>query len=232
VGRQQVVLIDPGPDVDHHIRALCHALEPAEEIRILLTHGHSDHAGGASALVEKTGGALMAPFGYKKPEGSSVSVHPLSDGDRVPTDQGDLVVVETPGHSRDHLAIQWPEADAVFVGDLLLGRGNTTWVGEYLGCVKDYLASLEKIRELDSSILYPTHGPPIQEPLVALNRYRRHRLERLRQVEETRTGHPHADPRELAELIYGGEIPEKLQKAALSAVEAALYHLDGEGQPT
>lgn len=182
--------------------------------------------------MAKTGGALLAPVGYKKPEGFSFSVQRLSDGDRVPTDEGDLVVVETPGHSRDHLAIQWLEADAVFVGDLLLGRGNTTWVGEYLGCVQDYLASLERIRELDPSILYPTHGPPIQDPQVVLNRYRRHRLERLRQVEEARAGYPHADPRELAERIYGGEIPEKLQKAALSAVEAALYHLDREGQPT
>jgi glyoxylase-like metal-dependent hydrolase (beta-lactamase superfamily II) len=150
----------------------------------------------------------------------------------VPTDQGDLVVVETPGHSRDHLAFRWPEADAVFVGDLLLGRGNTTWVGEYLGCVEDYLASLDKIRELDPSVLYPAHGPPIQAPQVVLDRYRRHRLERLKQVEGTRADHPHADPRKLAELIYGGEIPEKLQKAAIRAVEAAIFHLDRSGEPT
>lgn len=217
--------------MDDHIRALCHALESAKDVRILLTHGHSDHAGGASALVEKTGAALLAPAEYETPAGSSIPVLPLSGGDRISTDQGDLVVLETPGHSRDHLAIRWPEAGAVFVGDLLLGRGNTTWVGEYLGCVKDYLASLEKIRRLDPSTLYPTHGPPIQEPLVALNRYRRHRLERLKQVRETRAGHPHANPGELAELIYGGEIPEKLRKAAVRAVEAALYHLDHEGEP-
>jgi glyoxylase-like metal-dependent hydrolase (beta-lactamase superfamily II) len=182
--------------------------------------------------VEKTGATLLAPVGYSPPEGFSIPVHPVSDGDRVPTDEGDLVVMETPGHSRDHLAIHWPDADAVFVGDLLLGRGNTTWVGEYLGCVKDYLASLEKIRELNPLMLYPTHGPPIQEPPLAMNRYRRHRLERLRQVGEARAGHPHADPRALAQLIYGGEIPEKLRKAAVGSVEAALYHLDREGMPT
>ena len=218
--------------MDDHIRALCHALESALEIRILLTHGHSDHAGGAPALVEKTGGILLAPVGYALPEGSSLSLQSLSDGDRVPTDQGELVVVETPGHSRDHLAIQWPDADAVFVGDLLLGRGNTTWVGEYLGCVKDYLTSLEKIRALDPSILYPAHGPPIQAPRVVLNRYRRHRLERLGQVEEARAEHPQSDPMELAEFIYGGEIPEKLRKAAIRAVEAALYHLEQGGEST
>lgn len=181
--------------------------------------------------MRKTGGTLLAPAGYAPPEASSIAVHSLSDGDRVATDQGDLVVVETPGHSRDHLALHWPDADAVFVGDLLLGRGNTTWVGEYLGCVKDYLASLEKIRELNPSLLYPTHGPPIREPLVVINRYRRHRMERLKQVQETRAIHPQADPRELAELVYGGEIPVKLRKAAVSAVKAALYHLDRESEP-
>lgn len=213
-----------------HIRALCHALDSASEIRILLTHGHSDHAGGAAALVREAGGALLAPSGYAPPEGSSLSVHPVAEGDRVATDQGDLVVLETPGHSRDHLALHWPDADVVFVGDLLLGRGNTTWVGEYLGCVKDYLASLEIIRELNPSVLYPTHGPPIREPQVVINRFRRHRLERLKQVEETRATHVQADPGELAALIYGGEIPEKLRKAAVSAVEAALYHLDRESE--
>jgi glyoxylase-like metal-dependent hydrolase (beta-lactamase superfamily II) len=141
------------------------------------------------------------------------------------------VVVETPGHSRDHLAILWPEAEAVFVGDLVLGRGSTTWVGEYLGCVRDYLASLEKIRDLAPSVLYPAHGPPIKDPPTVLARYQRHRMERLRQVAESRVLHPESDPRELAEFIYGGEIPEKLRNAAVRSVEAALYHLDRVGMP-
>jgi glyoxylase-like metal-dependent hydrolase (beta-lactamase superfamily II) len=141
------------------------------------------------------------------------------------------VVVETPGHSRDHLAVRWSEAESVFVGDLLLGRGNTTWVGEYLGCVRDYLDSLEKIRILGPSVLYPAHGPPIQDPPAVLARYRRHRLERLQQVQEARARHPTADPGELAEFIYGGEIPEKLRNAAVRSVEAALFHLDRDGMP-
>jgi glyoxylase-like metal-dependent hydrolase (beta-lactamase superfamily II) len=217
--------------VDDHLRALCHALESAREIRILLTHGHSDHAGGARALAERTGADLFAPVGYLPPEGSSFPVHSLSNGDRIPTDQGDLVVLETPGHSRDHLAVRWPDADSVFVGDLVLGRGNTTWVGEYLGCVRDYLDSLEKVRVLGPSVLYPAHGPPIRNPQVVLARYRRHRLERLMQVQEAHARYPASDPRELAEFIYGEEIPKKLRNAAVQSVEAALFHLDREGLP-
>ena len=181
--------------------------------------------------MERTGADLFAPAGYLPPEGSSIPVHSLSNGDRVPTDQGDLVVVETPGHSRDHLAVRWPETESVFVGDLLLGRGNTTWVGEYLGCVRDYLDSLDKIQALGPSVLYPAHGPPIQDPPAVLARYRRHRLERLMQVQEARARHPELGPRELAEFIYGGEIPKKLRNAAVRSVEAALYHLDRGGLP-
>jgi hypothetical protein len=49
------------------------------------------------------------------------------------------------------------------------------------------------------------------------------------QVKEARAKYPEADPRDLAESIYGGEIPEKLRSAAVRSVEAALYHLDRGG---
>ena len=43
----QWLVIDPGPNEEEHVRALSHALAGATDVRILLTHGHGDHAGGA-----------------------------------------------------------------------------------------------------------------------------------------------------------------------------------------
>jgi hypothetical protein len=51
-------------------------------------------------------------------------------------------------------------------------------------------------------------------------------MDRLEEVRAARWEHPEADPMELATVIYGGEIPPKLAKAARASVEAALFHLD------
>jgi len=225
VGREQVAVIDPGPDVEHHLRALLSALEPAREIRILLTHRHSDHAGAAPQLVEQAGASLLAPASYPIPDEFDIPVQLLNEGDRVATDQGDLVVLEVPGHTKGHVAFHWMEANALFVGDLLLGKGNTTWIGEYLGCIQDYLDSLAKVEALGASVLYPGHGPPITSVGFTVERFRRHRLARVEEVRTARLDNPGAGAGELAEIIYGGEIPEKLAKAAESSVEATLFHL-------
>ena len=205
-----MAVIDPGPDMEAHVRTLSAALESAKEVQVLLTHRHGDHAGAVPGLLETTGASLKE----------------LKEGDRVSTDEGDLVVLEIPGHSQDHLAFHWVDAGALFVGDLLLGRGNTTWIGEYLGCIGDYLESLEKIRVLGAETLYPGHGPPITSPEKTLDRFRRHRLERLEEVRRAREEDPRGSPGDLAQAIYRGEIPEKLKTAARASVEAALYHLD------
>jgi glyoxylase-like metal-dependent hydrolase (beta-lactamase superfamily II) len=221
-----VAVIDPGPDEDNHIRALSVALESAKTAQLLLTHRHSDHAGSAVRLADEVGAMVLGPPPCQPPPNSGVPFRALKEGDRVTTDEGILTVVEIPGHTQDHLAFHWEEAGALFVGDLLLGKGNTTWIGEYLGCVQDYLTSLEKVEALGVDVIYPGHGPAITSPVTSLKRFRRHRLQRLDQVRAARLEHPEASPQELAELIYGGEIPEKLAKAARSGVEAALFHLD------
>jgi len=212
--------------MEGHIQALSAALESAREIRILLTHCHSDHSGAAPQLAEQTGAPLLAPASYRLPDGVDLTIERLKEGDRIPTDHGDLVALEVPGHTRDHLAFHWAEADLLFVGDLLLGRGNTTWIGEYLGCVDDYLNSLEKVEALGAAILYPSHGPPVTSPASTLELFRRHRLERLEEVRVVRQEHPEAGPEEKAATIYGSEIPPRLVKAATASVEAALFHLN------
>lgn len=226
IGKKKIAVVDPGPEVEDHLRALVSFLEAAEEVRILLTHGHSDHAGGASSLADCLGAQLFASSSYRDASPDPSVVEVIREGDRIGSDQGELVVVETPGHTQEHLAFQWTDAGALFVGDLLLGKGNTTWIGEYPGCVADYLESLEKVRALSPRVVYPAHGPPITDPASALDRFRRHREERIREVDEARRLNPRASAADLAGVIYGDEIPERLVKAARRSVEVTLFHLD------
>lgn len=216
------MLIDPGPDAADHVRALASWVADAEEVGILLTHGHRDHAGGAPALAEILGAPIFGP--------GTVGVvdRPLADGDAVETDAGFLVAVHTPGHTQDHLSFGWERGDALFVGDLFLGRGDTTWVGEYPGCVRDYLRSLQRVATLAPSVLYPAHGPPLRDVPEAIRRYEAHRRERIRQVEEAMHRQPGASARELLGDVYGADLPSGAEAAALSSLEALLeYARDG-----
>jgi glyoxylase-like metal-dependent hydrolase (beta-lactamase superfamily II) len=213
-----VAVIDPGPNVEEHVRPLSDLLAGASKIQILLTHGHGDHAGAARGLMDRTGAVVLGP--------PSTGFEPLEGGEEIDTDWGKLVAVSTPGHSRDHLVFHWPAGDAVFVGDLILGKGDTTWLGEYPGCVADYLASLERVGVLSPSILYPAHGPPVKNPVEALDRFRRHRMDRLRQLGEVLDRAPNATPDEVLEAVYGRELPARLRKAALASVEVMLHHLE------
>ena len=96
----------------------------------------------------------------------------------------------TPGHTPEHLSFYWEAQRALFAGDHLLGKGNTTWVADYPGCISDYLNSIDRLRMLRLSVIYPAHGPPIENPTEALDRFERHRLARIQQVEEALEHHP------------------------------------------
>jgi glyoxylase-like metal-dependent hydrolase (beta-lactamase superfamily II) len=221
VGERRVAVIDPGPDEPAHVAALSSAVRDADEVTILVTHGHSDHAPGARVLAERLGLDLR---GHEGIEGVS---RPVAEGESIATDVGDLVAIDTPGHARYHLAFHWPARRALFAGDLLLGRGDTVWVGEYPGCVGDYLASLATVRALGLAVIYPAHGPPLERPAAAIERYERHRMERIRQVEEALAARPGASVDELRDDIYGRVLPGMARRAATMSIEALKAHVEG-----
>ncbi|MSR20602.1 MAG: MBL fold metallo-hydrolase [Gemmatimonadetes bacterium] len=220
VGRSAVAVIDPGPASESHLRALTQAVEKATSVTVVVTHGHPDHAPGARSLAASLGTDLWGPAGV---DGVS---RPLVDNDVVSTDEGDLIALETPGHARHHIGLHWPARRAFFAGDLVLGKGDTVWVGEYAGCVADYLASLERVRSLDLAIIYPAHGPPLESPEEALDRFVEHRRHRIRQMEALLAEMPGASGEELLEAIYGKQLPEGARKAALRSVEVMKAHVE------
>ncbi len=219
VGDRSTVVLDPGPDVAAHVRALVVWLQDADEARVVVTHGHRDHAGGARSVADALGVPVLGPEGVVGVDA------PLGDGDRIRTDAGTLVALETPGHAEHHLCFAWPEREAMFVGDLMLGAGDTTWVGEYAGCVEDYLESLRKVRRSAPRILYPAHGDPITDPNEALDRYEAHRRARLRQVADVLESRPDTSPDGLVVAVYGSELPSAVAGAARRSVEALVEYV-------
>lgn len=216
-----MVVIDPGPDVDHHVRALASRLAVADHVSILLTHGHQDHAGATEALAKEVGAPVFGPAGV---EGVT---EVLSENETVSSDEGALRAVHTPGHTREHLCFLWEERRALFAGDLVLGQGDTTWVAEYPGCVADYLDSLTKVRALGTSVIYPAHGPALTDPDAALERFEQHRRSRIRQVEEALAAAPGADLDTLLDLVYGDALPAGLRGAAGRSLSALVDFVRG-----
>lgn len=232
VGLREPVVIDPGPDDPDHRAALLRELAGATPRSILLTHSHPDHAAGAAALARAVGGAVaMAPGALGTPYPAPPVERSLADAEAIPTDAGEVRVVLTPGHAPEHAAFHWPAGGAAFVGDLLMGEGDTALVAPPEGDLGAYLRSLDRVEALGARVLYPAHGEPLRDPAAALRRYRAHRAERLAQLREALAAHPGASPAALVRAIYGDALPAALRQAAEGSVAAMLTHLRGGPRP-
>jgi glyoxylase-like metal-dependent hydrolase (beta-lactamase superfamily II) len=234
IGDHTPAVIDPGPIDDEHLARLVAALHGRVPVSILLTHLHPDHAAGAPALAARTGAQIyLSRDGVAAELLSSHPVELLSDGNTIQTDGGPLRTISTPGHSPEHFSFVWsgphaPGEGAIFVGDLLIGSGDTTLVAPPEGNLRDYLVSLRKLEEIGASVLYPSHGPPIIDPAAALARYRAHRLDRIAQVADALEAYPEASTKKLVSVIYGPSLDPSLEQAAAGSIQAVMDYLAGD----
>ncbi len=228
VGAREAVLVDPGPD-DTDAEERWRELADGDEVTtVALTHGHPDHAGGAVRAAELFGARLAAASETLR--SLSSTGRSLHDGMELPVDDGEssLRALETPGHSGDHLCFLRPSDRVLFTGDLVLGQGSSL-VGHPEGSVSDCLASLDRLLELEASLLLPGHGPDVARAVERLAEYRDHRRDRTRQMREAvESGARSVE--EIRRRVYGDEVPPGLGWAADATVRAHLVHLEELGE--
>jgi hydroxyacylglutathione hydrolase len=224
VGRARPVVIDPGPDAPQHLDAIERALGGFAPAAILLTHAHGDHADAAPPLAARTGapvwighGALHPPRGFARW---------LADGDEVETDAGPLRAIATPGHAPEHLAYLWGRT--LFAGDAFMGGADTTLVAPPEGDLAAYLRTLDRVAELPIDIILPAHGPAIDSPAAAVQRYRAHRHERIAQVVEALRTTGSERPADILDAVYGPTLHPALRPAAEGSLKAILTYLRNE----
>ncbi len=243
IGRDNVAMIDPGPDMPGQQDMLRAALGGRRLTHIFLTHGHADHSPAAYPLAQATGAKIFAtPAGSSKGKsalthgdqppleaGDDTSFHfdhALSDGDRFEGDGWTIEAIQTPGHTSNHTCFALKEENALFSGDHIMGW-STTVITPPDGDMQAYFDSLDKVRARNFDTLWPTHGPPIRTPAPFIDAYKEHRLAREAQiVAQIRAGH-----RKIKDMIPAMyvDVDPRLHPAAAMSVFAHMRRLVGAG---
>ena len=96
-------------------------------------------------------------------------------------------VITTPGHDDWHICLYEPAAKILIAGDHVLERITPTimsWVCSY-DALREFLTSLDKVRDLDVDLILPGHGRPftgVAERVDFLKSFHANRLEELYQL--------------------------------------------------
>ncbi len=177
LGESDAVLVDPAGRSD----ALDRALEDRNVSHLALTHHHHDHTGGVAAYADAHDLTVWARAGRAADFEAATGVVPdrsFRDGAVIPAGGG-VTVVETPGHAPEHAA--FVAGDGLVTGDLAVAEGSVV-VGAPEGDMRAYVTSLRRVHTRDPDVLYPSHGPVIEDPRATCRRLIDHRRQREQRV--------------------------------------------------
>lgn len=172
VAEGPLLVIDPAGDAERLIEVLADRAVAA----VVLTHGHFDHLGAASAVLAATGAPLLihaadaaaitsaqanggAAFGF-----DAVAPAPdrlLTEDDRVEAGGLRLKVIHTPGHTPGSICLLAESVDPphLFSGDTLFAGsvGRTDFPGGDPRAMRDSIARLAALPP--TTAVHPGHGP-------------------------------------------------------------------------
>jgi len=228
LGREEITVIDVALASEENVDGILEQVEAmgGKKIeKILLTHIHRDHSGGALALKQRCGAKLGISRGRSGYLGGEDFTY--GDGEKIPYDGGELVVVHTPGHESGHCCFYESKQQVLFTGDHILGRG-TTVIPPPDGDMAWYIRSLEKLLQLKIRLLLPGHGPRMDDPYGKIREYIDHRLMREEEVLQSLRSGCQTIPA-IAARIYT-DLSQPLMPAACLSVEAHLIKLIEEGR--
>lgn len=185
--RGELALIDTGTgdSVDQICtNILSHGFSLKGINKILLTHVHADHAGGAALLKKITGAKVYVHYRAKdilengdedkidlstaKKAGfyqanyhftPCTPVNTLKDGDAVTIGDLNLYVSETPGHSDFDLSFYMKDAEEsyLFSGDTVFPNGKISMINTQDFNLHELVKSIRRLSDLDVDYLLPGH---------------------------------------------------------------------------
>ena len=171
---KRAAFVDPGGEVAKLKQVLAQQGLTLE--KVILTHGHLDHASGAAKLAREMGVKIEGPHrddlfllerlgenarrpGFADAEGC-LPDRWLDDGDTVMVGEQTFGVRHSPGHTPGHIVLYHQTAKVAFVGDVLF-RGSIGRSDLPRGNHQQLLDSItQRLWPLGNDVTFvPGHGP-------------------------------------------------------------------------
>jgi glyoxylase-like metal-dependent hydrolase (beta-lactamase superfamily II) len=142
--------------------------------RIVLTHSHLDHLGGAQVFQEATGGRIYLHEAEAMPlmagdttyllrnmfdmRLGKLDIAPLKAGEKLKCGKNELEVLHTPGHSPGSIVLYDKERSSAVVGDTVFCDGGVGRWDLPGGDLAQLIGSIKRLGELGLKNMYPGHG--------------------------------------------------------------------------
>tara|TARA_Y100000588_G_scaffold364521_1_gene428254 strand:+ start:166 stop:1062 length:897 start_codon:yes stop_codon:yes gene_type:complete len=237
IGKGNVAIIDPGPNISEHITAVLEAIQGETVTDIVITHTHIDHSPATPHMKAATqattwgfGPHGTAHTGEQVEEGADYDFIPdreLRDNMLVEGDGWTLEAIHTPGHTSNHICLALKEENIMFSGDHVMGW-STSVISPPDGDMGSYLQSLEKLLARQEIRYWPTHGPAIESPQEFVQAFIAHRKKREADIKSCLDAGVTKIP-DIVERLYKTTDP-KLYGAAGRSVLAHLIHMVETGR--
>jgi hydroxyacylglutathione hydrolase len=181
------IVVDAGTGSNHvkilaSLRTLCKGKQPD---RIILTHRHYDHVGGAARLSRELGAEVYihqmdagvvesadlrgtaAHFFTSKME--PVKTTHLNGGEVFETGDHSFEVIHTPGHTAGGICLFDRGTGDLISGDTVFAGGVGRWDLES-GNHQALVGSVKHLIDLDPKAIYPGHGESVTKNAAAVVR--------------------------------------------------------------
>ena len=240
VGEGEVAVVDPGPLLPDHIKAIAHSLSKETITHIVITHTHNDHSPAARPLQQICGAPIYGGDQHDQHDSDADEVQleeeidhafapdiVVTDGDVLNGNGWNLEAVHTPGHMKNHFCFRLPEEHSLFTGDHIMGWSTTVIIPPY-GSMREYVNSLKRLTNCGDQVYYPTHGPPIRATSQYLDALIQHRIDRENTIiTSLRLGL--STVRQMVAVNYS-DVDESLHGAAACSLFATLIKLVEENR--
>ena len=223
------IIVDPAIKLREDMEKLANAVDRhgGELQAILFTHGHSDHLADWDLLREAFDVPIWSSSETKESIESSKKVsvsRVIEDGDEIELGKIKWKALKTPGHDPGHICLL---SDAgLIAGDMVAGIG-TILIPSDTGNMEVYIEQLERLKNLNPNLVFPSHGPIIPLPQKKFNFYIKHRKARNEKIiNAISTGAEKID--EISKIAYE-DSPNAHPGLALDQTRSHLLSLERQG---